>query len=142
MAKRYAMLSLRARTPEAEPVTEINIIPVIDVSLVLLVILFVSAPLMSYPSLPVELPRATSAESQERFIPVTRTARGELAVGGDRTDWEGLPALLSAAIRKLPDAPVVMRVDKSVPYRDVERLIAAAKEAGARSIALGTESVK
>ncbi len=49
MAK-YAALRLRAQTPEPQPVTEVNIIPVIDISLVLLVILFVTAPLLSSPS--------------------------------------------------------------------------------------------
>ena len=59
MAK-YALLRMRANSPEPEPVTEVNIIPVIDISLVLLVILFVTAPLLAYPTLPVELPPASA----------------------------------------------------------------------------------
>ena len=50
---RYSLLRLRHNQTEAEPVTEVNIIPVIDISLVLLVILFVTAPMLSYPNLPV-----------------------------------------------------------------------------------------
>ena len=56
----YPLLRLRHKQGSAEPVTEVNIIPVIDISLVLLVILFVTAPLLSYPNLAVELPKAAS----------------------------------------------------------------------------------
>jgi len=139
MAGKYALLRLRADAPEIEPVTEINIIPVIDVSLVLLVILFVSAPLLSYPNLPIDLPHAFVPESQERTIAITYTAAGELAVGIDMVGWQGLEAGLREALKREPDATVVLRVDKSAPYQAVERLIAAAKEAGAKKTALGTE---
>lgn len=138
MAK-YALLRLRAQTPEAEPVTEVNIIPVIDISLVLLVILFVTAPLLSYPTLPVDLPSARQPPNQDLTIAVTYAKDGALSVRAAASSWENLAADLRAEVAKRRGSIVLLRVDRTVPYRTVQRLIAAAKAAGADSIALATE---
>ncbi|HXT02147.1 MAG TPA: biopolymer transporter ExbD [Elusimicrobiota bacterium] len=141
MAK-YALLRLRAQTPEAEPVTEVNIIPVIDISLVLLVILFVTAPLLSYPTLPVDLPPAHQKPNQDLTIAVTYAKDGALSVRAAASNWDRLVPDLSAEVAKRPESVVLLRVDQSVPYRTVQRLIAAAKSTGAKNIALATEQIK
>lgn len=138
MAK-YAMLRLRAQTPEAEPVTEVNIIPVIDISLVLLVILFVTAPLLSYPTLPVDLPLAHQTPNQDLTIAVTYARDGALSVRAAPSSWDALTPDLKAEVAKRKTSIVLLRVDQAVPYRTVQKLIAAAKASGARSIALATE---
>lgn len=138
MAK-YALLRLRHNQEEAEPVTEVNIIPVIDISLVLLVILFVTAPLMSTPSMQVELPKSVAPESDEANVAVTLTAQGRLAVAAADSSWETLTPALKAELAKKPGATVLLRVDRSVPYATTQRLLAASKTAGAGTIALGTE---
>jgi biopolymer transport protein ExbD len=141
MAK-YAALRLRAQTPEAEPVTEVNIIPVIDISLVLLVILFVTAPLLSYPTLQVELPPASSPPNQDLTIAVTYTKEGALSVRAADSTWAALIPDVQRELARRPEQIVLLRVDQSVPYRVVQRLIAAAKSAGAGQIALATEPPK
>jgi biopolymer transport protein ExbD len=141
MAK-YALLRLRAQTPEAEPVTEVNIIPVIDISLVLLVILFVTAPLLSYPTLPVDLPPAHQPLNQDLTIAVTYAKDGALSVRAAPSSWDRLVPDLKGEVEKRKDSVVLLRVDQSVPYRTVQRLIAAAKSTGAKSIALATDRVK
>ena len=138
MAK-YALLRLRAQTPEAEPVTEVNIIPVIDISLVLLVILFVTAPLLSYPTLPVSLPLARQPPNQDLTIAVTYALDGALSVRAAASSWDALVPDLRGEVEKRRNATVLLRVDRAVPYRTVQRLIAAAKASGAASIALATE---
>lgn len=137
MAK-FQLLRLRHSQEEAEPVTEVNIIPVIDISLVLLVILFVTAPLMSTPSLPVSLPKSTAPESQEPTVAVTLTQEGRLAVRALDCEWAELETSLRRELQRQPGATVLLRVDKAVPYRSAEKLLAAAKRAGAGKIALGT----
>lgn len=139
---RYALLRLRHRQEQAEPITEVNIIPVIDISLVLLVILFVTAPLLSVPNIPVDMPRSSAPESQEPTIAVTYMKEGRMTLSSDETDWYALPSALAERIKKQPQATVVLRVDKTVPYRVVQRLMGAAKTAGASKIALGTEPYK
>ena len=134
----FPLLRLRARQEQAEPVTEVNIIPVIDISLVLLVILFVTAPLLSVPSTPVELPSA-AGKADDESIAVTLTRDGRLSVRAADADWAALGAALAGELRRKPEAGVVLRVDKAVPYRDVQRLMAAAQSAGARKLSFGTE---
>ncbi|UPT72847.1 MAG: biopolymer transporter ExbD [Elusimicrobiota bacterium] len=139
MAK-YAMMRLRA--PEAEPVTEVNIIPVIDISLVLLVILFVTAPLLAYPTLPVSLPPASALPNQELTIAITCAADGSLSVRAAPTTWATLESDLRHEVEKKKGAIVLIRADKTVKYRVIQRMIAAAKGAGAGQIALATEPPK
>ncbi|HEX4049039.1 MAG TPA: biopolymer transporter ExbD [Elusimicrobiota bacterium] len=141
MAK-YALLRMRAQTPEAEPVTEVNIIPVIDISLVLLVILFVTAPLLSYPTLPVDLPPAHQPLNQDLTIAVTYAKDGALSVRAAPSSWDKLVPDLRGEVEKRRSSVVLLRVDREVPYRTVQRLIAAAKDSGAASIALATAPVK
>ena len=136
--RRYGLLRLRSSETEAEPVSGINIIPVIDISLVLLVILFVTAPLLSVPNIPVVLPRSSQPQSAQATIPVTLTRDGELSLRAQPLAWGELDAALASEVGRRPSTPVVLRVDQAVPYRLVARLLAAAKKAGAREIAFGT----
>ena len=141
MAK-YALMRMRANSPEPEPVTEVNIIPVIDISLVLLVILFVTAPLLAYPTLPVSLPPASALPNQELTIALTCALDGALSVRAGATTWDTVVSDLRREVDKKRGAIVLIRADKSVPYRTIQRLIAVAKSAGAPQIALATEPIK
>lgn len=118
--------------------TEVNVIPIIDISLVLLVVLFVTAPLLSTPNLSVSLPQAGLPESDETVVAVTLAADGRLAVQSQAATWDDLTPALRWALSRRPGATVLLRVDKSLPYRSAERLLAASKAAGAAKIALGT----
>jgi biopolymer transport protein ExbD len=139
---RYALLRLQASQEKAEPVTEVNVIPVIDISLVLLVILFVTAPLMSYPNLPIDLPKTLTEPDQDQSLSVTLARDERLAVRSVETSWDKLEASLRGELERTSDAAVVLRVDKRVPYRTVQKLMAAAKAAGAKQISLATEPMK
>lgn len=141
MAK-YGALRMRALTSEPEPVTEVNIIPVIDISLVLLVILFVTAPLLAYPTLPVSLPNAAIPPNQDVTIAVTLFEDGRLAVRAADSKWETLISDLRKEVSQRKDSIVLIRADKAVPYREIQKLIAAAKSAGAPQVALATEPPK
>ena len=141
MAK-YALMRMRANSPEPEPVTAGIILPVIDISLVLLVILFVTAPLLAYPTLPVELPPASALPNQELTIALTCALDGTLSVRAAATTWDAVVSDLRREVDKKKGAIVLIRADKSVPYKMIQRLIAAAKASGASQIALATEPIK
>ncbi|HAM34464.1 MAG TPA: biopolymer transporter ExbD [Elusimicrobia bacterium] len=134
----YALLRLRSLQSEAEPVTEVNIIPVIDISLVLLVILFVTAPILSVPNIPVDLPKAAVPESSDPTVAVTLLRDGTLSVRSAVVSWEGFEAALAREVKRFPGSAVVLRVDQAVPYRFVARLLSLSKKAGASRIAFGT----
>ncbi|MDX6769669.1 MAG: biopolymer transporter ExbD [Elusimicrobiota bacterium] len=139
---RYGALRMRALTPEPEPVTEVNIIPVIDISLVLLVILFVTAPLLAYPTLPVSLPNAAIPPNQDVTIAVTLFEDGRLAVRAADSSWADLVSDLRKEVTQRKGSIVLIRADKSVAYREVQKLISAAKSAGASQVALATEPIR
>lgn len=139
---RYALLRLRRHQTEAEPVTEVNIIPVIDISLVLLVILFVTSPMLSVPNVAVDLPKTAAPESKEETIAVTFTKDEQLTVRAAGSGWETLETDVARELKRTPDSIVLLRVDRAVPYRLVQRLMAAAQRAGARRISFGTEPIR
>ena len=138
----YALLRLRRNQTEAEPVTEVNIIPVIDISLVLLVILFVTAPMLSVPNVPVDLPKASPPESKGETIAVTFTKDERLTVRAEGSGWDTLETDIARELKRTPESVLLLRVDRAVPYRQVQRLMLAAQRAGARRISFGTEPVK
>ncbi|MBI4057666.1 MAG: biopolymer transporter ExbD [Elusimicrobia bacterium] len=126
-----------------EPAVEVNIIPVIDVSLVLLVILFVSSPFLSFPSLSLTLPRARVAETQEKSILVTYSLKGELALGSQTLkSWDEFKIKMQKVLKEQGDVLVVLRIDQKAPYAVVEKLIEITKASGARRVAIGTEMRK
>ena len=139
---RYALARLAAQSEQPKPVTEVNIIPVIDISLVLLVILFVTAPLLSYPTLPVPLPWASQRPDQEVTLAVTYAQDGRLWVRASDSSWAALVPDLRRELSRRPGQTVLVRADRDAPYRVIQRLIRAAKEAGAGPVALAVEPPK
>ncbi|MCY3837451.1 MAG: protein TolR [Gammaproteobacteria bacterium] len=135
-----------------KPMSEINVVPYIDVMLVLLVIFMVTAPLTTQ-GVEVDLPSADSAplSSEEDPLVVTVKANGEIFVntGMPRPGAEGTRAtifsLLDQAEKILevrPDLPVYVRGDKGVPYGEVVRVMSVLQSAGAASIGLITDPVE
>jgi biopolymer transport protein TolR len=122
-------------------ITRINVTPIIDVALVLVIILLVTAPLMSVADLPVDLPQAHSRDAEdERNVSITRTAAGELAVDELRVPPEVFEAALRARLARPgnENVLVVLRADSSLPYAEVRSLLAQARAAGAKRLAVAT----
>ena len=122
-------------------ITKINVTPIIDVALVLVIILLVTAPMMSVADLPVDLPQARTREAEdERNVSVTRAADGQLAVDDQRVAAETLRAALAAKLADAgnQDVLVVVRADSGTPYGEIRRLLAEARAAGAKRLAVAT----
>ena len=135
-----------------KPMSEINVVPYIDVMLVLLVIFMVTAPLTTQ-GVEVDLPSADSAplSNEEDPLVVTVNANGEIFVntGMPRPGAEGTRAtifsLLDQAEKILevrPDLPVYVRGDEGVTYGEVVRVMSVLQRAGAGSIGLITDPVE
>ena len=129
----------RASHPEA--ITKINVTPIIDVALVLVIILLVTAPLLSVADLPVDLPQAHTREAEdERNVSVTLSPDGSLAVDDRVVAVDELRARLAERLA-LPgnsDVLVVIRADSTTPYSRVRVLLDEARNAGARRLAIAT----
>lgn len=125
----------------AEPITKINVTPIIDVALVLVIILLVTAPLMSVTDLPVDLPVAHTREAEdERNISVTVAANGGLAVDERRVERDALRRVLGERLLEPGNANVlvVVRADSSIPYDEVAKVLDEARAAGAKRLGIAT----
>jgi biopolymer transport protein ExbD len=129
------------RYASSEMIVRPNMTPLIDVALVLVIILLVTAPLMSVADLPVNLPQARTREAEdERNVSVTLGADGRLAVD----ERVVASAMLEAALRARLAEPgnrnvlVVVRADTGTPYARVRELLQQARAAGATHLAIAT----
>ena len=131
------------------PVSEINVVPYIDVMLVLLDIFMVTAPLVSQ-GVKVDLPDATAdAIQQEDNPPVIASIDAQglyyLNMGDDNEesmDAVDLATLVAAHLQKQPNTPVVVKADGSVPYNEVIQLMVLLQRAGVPSVGLMTDPVQ
>ncbi len=130
------------------PMSEINVVPYIDVMLVLLVIFMVTAPLLTQ-GVVVELPKADAQpvpDQQREPMVVSVDVEGRFFL--DPSDDPEQPlaladvaALVGKVLRQSPEVPVYVRGDQGVAYGEVVRLMAALQGAGASGVGLITEAV-
>jgi biopolymer transport protein ExbD len=133
-------MKFKPKMEEDKPLAGVNIIPVIDVSLVLLIILLATSPILNLPGFAVKLPKALTAESKERNISISLSTKGELAVNEDQhVTWDTLAPALRKALANKKDFLVIIRADERVNYGQVERAMDLAKNAGAQRIAIATQ---
>ena len=123
-----------------EVMNEINMTPLVDVMLVLLIIFIITVPVMKH-AVNVELPRASSAPSDPKpqTVRLSVDAAGAYYWNDVRVDDAQLPGLLQVAARTQPPAQLQIRADKAVRYERVAQALAAAQQAGIRTIGFITE---
>jgi biopolymer transport protein ExbD len=132
---------IRRRQPWSEMITRPNMTPLIDVALVLVIILLVTAPMLSVADLPVNLPQATTREAEnERNVSLTLGADGRVAVDDRVVTTSQLIPVLQARLAEAGNANVlvVVRADSGAPYADVRGLLEQARAAGAKRLAIAT----
>jgi biopolymer transport protein ExbD len=113
------------------PLAEINMIPLIDVMLVLLVIFIITAPLLTH-AVKLDLPRASSQPNLTRpdHIGLAIDAAGEMYWNGERIERAALHARLAAASRQTPQPEIHLRADRSTRYQAIAEVMADAANAG------------
>jgi biopolymer transport protein TolR len=129
------------RDPGARPMSDINMTPLIDVMLVLLVIFMITAPLMTT-SLKLDLPKTEGARPSDAplFIAVSVDAQGRLFVGDEAVTPEQLLQRARDAALRDPATEVQLRADSRVPYGRVAELIGLVQEAGLSRVGFVTEA--
>ena len=121
--------------------SEINVVPYIDVMLVLLVIFMITAPLLSQ-GVKVELPKAAAqpVDSQDReTLVVTVDREGRYFLDDRRITSEELSRKVAAILRARPQTPVLIRGDRQSNYGEVVKAMTLLQSAGAPSVGLLTE---
>jgi len=131
------------RSTGPQPMSDINMTPLIDVMLVLLVIFMITAPLMSS-ALRLDLPHAEGAQPSDapQSLELVIDAQGRLFAAGAAVDEDALRARVAEAARLNPATEVQLRADRSVPYGRVAELIGLVQKGGLSRIGFVTETAR
>ena len=129
------------RTVGGKPMSDINMTPLIDVMLVLLVIFMIAAPLMTS-SLRLDLPKLDAATPSDapQFLQIALMSDGSLYLGDQPVGADELRQRLAQEALRSPGIELQLRADKSVPYGQVAELIGWAQEVGLNRIAFVTQA--
>jgi biopolymer transport protein TolR len=125
---------------QTSTISQINVVPLVDVMLVLLVIFMVTAPILQQ-GVSVQLPQAKAGalSGEEEQLVVTIDKKGVVYLNDNSIAIDQLGPKLAAVVRLKPDKQVFLRADRSVPYGEVVRVMAAVKSAGVQSLGMITE---
>ncbi|MBE7219012.1 MAG: ExbD/TolR family protein [Caulobacteraceae bacterium] len=131
----------RRRRGRRGALSEINVTPLVDVMLVLLIIFMVSAPLLNV-GVPVDLPKtdASATPEEEKPVAVTIGADGALHLQEEETTLEGLVPALQALPAASPDKPIFVRADGRAPYEVVAKVMARLSTSGFTKLNLLTDT--
>ena len=123
-----------------EVMNEINMTPLVDIMLVLLIIFIITIPVMKH-AVNIELPRASNQpqDAKPQTIRLTVDAEGKYFWNDEAVDEAKLNSLLQAEAQKKPQAPLHIRGDRAVRYERVAQAMAAAQLAGMTQIGFITE---
>ena len=131
----------RRRGGRSAAMSEINITPMVDVMLVLLIIFMVAAPMLTV-GVPVELPKTAAAAlptEQEEPLTVTITADGRLTIQTTEVaDGEMIPKLTAIAAER-KSKKIFLRADGAIPYERVAQVMGALNAGGFNEIGLVTD---
>lgn len=129
-----------------KPMGEINVVPFIDVMLVLLVIFMITAPMLTH-GVNVDLPQVTSEpidppeDSDPIIVSVDRDGQYYLSIGGDETEMplEEVADRVIILLERKPGTPVMVRGDRNVSYGQVVTLMGTLQTAGVANVGLISE---
>jgi len=122
--------------------SDINMTPLVDVTLVLLIIFMITAPAL-FKELSVNLPRSVVGQGQvQEGIVVTLTHAGTIDIDQERVEADKFGARLAAALARKGNVSVFVRADERVPYGRVVELVGQAKEAGVERVGLVVETME
>ena len=123
------------RTQGPQPMSEINVTPLVDVMLVLVVIFIITAPLLAS-SIKLELPKTNAAQASEmpKFVTVVIDKSAQVFLNDQKIDLNALAESLKKAAAVSLDTEVQLRADEAVPYGRVVEVIGVAQKAGLNRI--------
>lgn len=120
--------------------SEINVVPLVDVMLVLLIIFIITAPLLTH-SVKIDLPKASSnpTTTQPEHIEFAIRADGSFFWNGETITLEQLPSRFTQSAENAPDTELHIRADKNTHYEHVARIMSIAAKAGLTKIGFVTD---
>jgi biopolymer transport protein TolR len=131
------------RTKGDPPMSEINVTPLVDVMLVLVVILIITAPLLAS-TIRLDLPKAQGTQSADtpRFVTVVLDKAGQVFLNDKPVPAQELAQQLAATARQNPETELQLRADAGVPYGRVVEVMGLAHKAGLSRIGFVAEPAR
>jgi len=125
--------------PQAKPFSEINVTPLVDVMLVLLVIFILTAPLLTS-AIRLDLPQSKASQAGEapESLSLSLTSAGDIFLNDKPVTLSALPTELQKIGLQKPQVEVQLRADQTVPYGQVLELMGLAQQAGLSRIGFVT----
>ena len=131
-------------TPDDQIMADINVTPLIDIMLVLLIIFMVTSSVSLESGLDIDLPK-TQAQTQSKgpeAVVISLTKTGELRVQGIEATWEQLETQVKQALTKASSSLVILEGDKDATLEKAMSIMDLAKRAGAEKFAIATDQQK
>lgn len=123
--------------PEDSAITGINVTPLVDIILVVLIIFMATAPLIHNRAMKVDLPKASQHEkAATEALQVMLNAQHEIYLSGKRVTAEELGRILKGMSAASGDVRVALRADQVIPYGEIVALLDVVRGAGVRKIGL------
>jgi len=123
-----------------ESIADINVVPLVDIILVVLIIFMVTAPMIMKPSIKVNLPKAASGEETvQTQLNVTIAADGTFSLNGKPADTTAISAGAVEAFQKNPEIQAVIAADREVPHGTVVQILDLIKSVGIKKFAISID---
>lgn len=133
----------RIKEQDNELMSEINIVPFVDIILVVLIIFMVTAPIVMKPSLKIQLPEAASGEKTE-YTPfqLVIASRENILLNGKQISFSAIQDLAQSFSLENPEGQAVISADEKVPHGDVIAILDKIKTGGIKKLGLSIRSTK
>lgn len=125
---------------DLESIAEINVVPLVDIILVVLIIFMISAPMIMKPALPVELPKASSGDSiKDKNIVITIQQDGSTYLEDKKLDESQLKLIIQQKLTINPELMVMISADQASQHGAVVRVMDAIKSLGVKKLGISIE---
>jgi biopolymer transport protein ExbD len=123
-----------------EPIAEINVVPLVDIILVVLIIFMVTAPLVLKPTIDINLPKASSGDSSPPTpLNIAIGKEGSISLNGQPASLADVTAFAAKIIKDKPETAAILQADKTVTLETLTSIIDLVKSAGVKKVAFSIE---
>lgn len=123
-----------------DAIAAINVVPLVDIILVVLIIFMVTAPLVLKPTIDINLPKASSGEaSAPSPLNIAIARDGAISLNGQPSNPQSLTAYISKVVAEKPDTAAILQADKTVTLDRLTEIIDLVKTAGVKRVAFSIE---
>ena len=125
---------------EDDPISEINVVPLVDIILVVLIIFMVTAPMIMKPSINVNLPKAASGESTKATkLQITIGVNNALFLNGKKSTLDDISKFSRKQVEATPEVQAIIAADEKVPHGRVVEVLDKVKSSGIKKFAISID---